>query len=383
MIYYLAFFFVSSTYVIINPYLQVVLNNLGYGFEAVGIFLAFFEGFGILGPLLVGYVANKKGWYKKLTIFSLFASSISFYLLSCVNSYFVLLLLLIATGFFFRAIAPLLDSIGNLAVHGDSSKYTKIRSAGTMGYVIVSALLSLIKKPDVTSNKSIGFWLIVISFIAIIIMLFVPKEEKIEIISPKSKNRKDNQWYNKGLVIGLVLIGLSRFSMSAVFSFLSLYSIKVVGYTDLTTLNLVAAFTEFFVMIYSGHLLQEKKVKPLHLLMLGSFAITVRFFIYAFLPGVKYLLIAQALHSLCYGAFHAGAMMFINKHVRLDKRGVGISLYYALATGLPSVLGSTIGGVIVSNFGFNTLFISYGLVSLVAVFIGFIFHKTLNEEIHY
>lgn len=136
-------------------------------------------------------------------------------------------------------------------------------------------------------------------------------------------------------------------------------------------------------MIYSGHLLQEKKVKPLHLLMLGSFAITVRFFIYAFLPGVKYLLIAQALHSLCYGAFHAGAMMFINKHVRLDKRGVGISLYYALATGLPSVLGSTIGGVIVSKFGFNTLFISYGLVSLVAVFIGFIFHKTLNEEIHY
>ncbi len=383
MIYYLAFFLVNSTFVIINPYLQVVLNNLGFGFQAVGIFLACFEGFGILGPLLVGYIANKKGWYKKLLIFSLLASSLSFYALAFVDSIFSVILLLFLTGFFFRSVAPLMDSIGNFAVQGDSSKYTKLRASGTLGYVVISASLSLIKKPVIDSNKSIGFWLVIISLIAVLVLIFVPKEEKIEIIKPKSTNKEDNQWYDKGLVIGLILIGLSRFSMSAVFSFLSLYSIKVVGYTDLTTLNLVAASSEFFVMIYSGHLLQTKKVKPVHLLMLGSFAITVRLFIYAFLPGVKFLIIAQVLHSLCYGAFHAGAMVFINKHVRKDRRGVGISLYYALATGLPSVIGSTIGGIIVSNYGFNTLFISYGLVSLVAVLIGFVFQKTLNDEIAY
>lgn len=381
MIYYLAFFFVNSTFVIINPYLQVVLSNLGYGFKAVGIFQACFEGIGILGPLVVGYLATKKGWYKPLTIFSLIASSLFFYALAFVNSLLIVFLLLILTGFFFRSIAPLLDSIVNMSIQGDSSKYTKIRSAGTLGYVVISALLSLMKKPVVDSNKSIGFWLLVISFISVILMFFVPREEKIEIPLPKSNKKEDNQWYNKGLIIGLIIMGLSRISMAGIFSFISLYSIQVVGYTDLTTLNLVAAITEFFVMIYSGYLLQNHKIKSVNLLLLGIFAVFVRLFIYAFFPGVKFLLIAQSLHCLCYGAFHVASIKFINQHVRIDKRGVGISLYYALATGLPTVIGSSVGGVIVSNYGFNTLFITYGLLSLFAVLIGIIFHKTLNEEL--
>lgn len=380
MIYYLAFFFTSATFVIINPYLQVVLDNLGYGFKAVGIFQAFFEGFGILGPLVIGYIANKKGWYKGLTIFALLASSVFFYCLAFVDFLPFVVILLVLTGFFFRAIAPLVDSIANIAVQGDSSKYTKMRATGTMGYVIISALLSFMRKPIVDSNKSIGFWLLVISFVSILIMVFVPKEEKVEVPVRKSKEKADNKWFNNGLIIGLILMGLSRFSMAAIFSFLSLYSIQVVGYTDLTMLNLISALSEFFVMIYSGYLLQNNKIKSLNLIMLGSLAVTVRLFIYAFLPGLKFLLLGQVLHSLCYGAFHVASIHFINQHVRIDKRGVGISLYYALATGLPSVLGSSIGGVVVSSFGFNALFISYGLISLVAVLIGFIFHKPLNKK---
>jgi len=381
MIYYLAFFFVNSTFVIINPYLQVMLDNLGFGFKAVGIFLAFFEGFGIIGPLLIGYIANHRNWYKKLIIVALMISSSSFYLLSYANTYLSVILLLIITGFFFRSIAPLLDSIGNIAVKGDSSKYTKIRSAGTLGYAIVSASLSLIKKPIVTSNRSIGIWLVIISAVSIIVMIFVPEQEKIEICIDKKDNSVSKKWYNKGLIVGLILIGLNRFSLSGTYSFLSLYSIKEVGYTDLTTLNLVATLSEFFVMIYSGYLLQTKKVKSVNLLMLGSFALTIRVLIYAFLPSVKFLLLAQTLHSLCFGAFHAAAIVFINKHVRKDKSGVGISLYYSLAIGLPAVLGSTIGGFILSNYGFTTLFVFYGFISILSLIMGFIFYKTLNKEI--
>ena len=51
MIYSVAFFFSIGTLAVIVPYLQVLLNNLGYGLEYVGIFLALFEGFGILGQI--------------------------------------------------------------------------------------------------------------------------------------------------------------------------------------------------------------------------------------------------------------------------------------------------------------------------------------------
>ncbi|MGD1822089.1 MAG: MFS transporter [Pleomorphochaeta sp.] len=383
MIYYLAFFFVNSTFVIINPYLQVMLDNLGFGFEAVGIFIACFEGFGILGPLLIGHIANSKNWYKKTIIASLIISSLSFYFLSYVNSYIAVILLLITTGFFFRAIAPLLDSIGNAAVSGDSARYTKIRAAGTVGYVIISATLSLINRPILDSNKSIGLWLIIISFISVIIMFFVPKNDDLYVKMVKDNSNNNGNWFDKAFVICLILIGLNRFSLSGVCSFLSLYSIKEVGYTDLTTLNLVSTVAEFFVMIYSGHLLQEKKVKPVNMLIFGSLILTIRVLIYAFLPSVKFLLLGQTLHSVCYGSFHAASIVFINKHIRKDMSGVGISMYYALATSLPSVISSSIGGFIISNYNFTSLFLFYGVISMLSVLIGIIFYKTLNKEIEY
>ena len=379
MIYYLAFFFTAATFVIINPYLQVVLSNLGFGFEAVGMLQALFGAFGILGPMVLGYVANKKGWYKGLIIFALFVSCVCFYFLSLSNSTFLVVILLILTGFVFKATAPLLDSIVNVAVEGNSSKYTTIRSGGTLGFVAASAFLSFIGRPIIGSNKNIAFWFIVLSLFSIVVMFFVPKQEKVEPLVKKTNIKKEQNWFNRGLVIGFVLMGLSHFSMSSVISFLSLYSIEVVGYHNLTALNLVSSGSEFFAMLYSGYLLQNQKVRPIQLIIFGTFAVTVRLMIYAFLPSVPFLFFAQALHSLTFGAVHVAAIMFINQHVRYDKRGLGISLYYSLSIGLPNVIGSSIGGVVVASFGFKALFISYGLVSLFAALMGFIFYKQLNE----
>ena len=162
---------------------------------------------------------------------------------------------------------------------------------------------------------------------------------------------------------------------------LKMFSIDVINYTNLTTLNLVAASSEFFAMLYAGYLLQNKKVKPIQILILGSFAVSVRLFIYAFLPSVAFLFLGQTLHSLTFGAFHVSAIMFINQHVKFEKRGIGISLYFALGISLPTVLGSSLGGLIVSTLGFKYLFIIYALVSLVAVLMGFVFYKPLTEKI--
>ncbi len=383
MIYSVAFFFSIGTLAVIVPYLQVLLNNLGYGLEYVGIFLALFEGFGILGPLLLGGLASRKAWSKELAIFVMIASSVCFYALTIVDSLVLVIVLLILAGFFIRSMLPLLDSLVNNAVKGDSSKYTQVRATGTMGFVLVSGFLSLIKRPDVNSNKSIAFWFIFISFIAVVVMLFVPKDDKADAFVKPTGENKDDKWFNVGLIIGLIVIGLSRFSMSSVLSFLSIYSIEVVGYNNLSLLNLVAALSEFFTMLYCGYLLQNGKVKSTNLLIVSFIAIAIRLFIYAFLPTVFFMFMAQLIHSFAFGAFHVAAIMFINEHVRYDKRGLGISLYYAIGTSLPTVIGSSLGGTIVSNFGFKSLFVSYGLVSLLAALISIVFYKSINEKFSY
>jgi len=383
MIYYLAFFIVNSTFVIINPYLQVVLDNLGFGVESIGIFIAIFETCGIFGPLVIGFYANKKNWYNQSIIFSLIICSLTFFALSYVESYLSAIILLVLTGFFFRAIPSLLDYVMNSAVNGDSNKYTKMRSAGTLGYVVISALLSLARKPDVSSNKSIGFWFIVICIASIIVVLFIPKTKKIEINDNLLEKNLKGKWYDKGFIITLILLGINRFTLSGVYSFLSLYSIKVVGYTDLTTLNLIGTITEFFVMILSGYLIQNGKVKAVNLMIFSCFMQLIRLSIYALFPTVGFLFFAQALHCFSFGSIHAAAIAYINKHIRIDKKGVAISMYYALASGLPSVLSSIIGGFIVGKYGFTNLFGIYTIICTIPIIIGITFYKTLNKETEY
>ncbi len=383
MIYYLAFFIVNSTFVIINPYLQVVLDNLGFGVESIGVFIAIFETCGIFGPLVIGYFANKKNWYNQSIILSLLLCGLSFYALSYIESFFSAIILLVITGFFFRAIPSLMDHVINSAVNGDSNKYTKMRSSGTVGYIVISALFSLARKPDVSSNKSIGFWFIVICLASILIMFFVPQTKKIEINYKLLDKNLKGKWYDKGFIITLIILGINRFTLSGVYSFLSLYSIKVVGYTDLTTLNIIGTVTEFFVMILSGNLIQNGKVKAVNLMIFSCFMQVIRLSIYALFPTVGFLFLAQALHCFSFGSIHAAAIAYINKHVRIDKKGVAISMYYALASGLPSVLSSIIGGFIVGKYGFTNLFEIYTFICMIPVIIGITFYKTLSKEIDY
>ncbi len=44
-----------------------------------------------------------------------------------------------------------------------------------------------------------------------------------------------------------------------------------------------------------------------------------------------------------------------------------MSIYASLGTGLPAVLGSLIGGVVIQRYGYASLFGSYALVALSSV----------------
>lgn len=390
MEFYFAFFFVNSIYVIVNLYLQVVFYNFGYGFEFIGLFQAIFEAAGIIGPILLGLLADRKGWYKQLCIICLIVGMGAFYLLSMNISMIMIIFSLILFGFSFRSVTPIFDSLGTLSFKGNEDRYPFYRSFGTLGFMVVSAVLAIFHRPLITDNMNINFYFALLSVLSIISILVISTKQMDlknnakninKIKNTSTKNIEDTgKWYTPALIVGLIFLSFSRFSMTAVYSFLSLYSINVVNYHNITVLNVVSSGSEFIAILICGKLLLEKKVTPYTLIMIGTFAVSVRFFIYVLFPTVPGILCAQVLHCLCYGAYHIGAVLFISKNVRKDHRAMGLALYYAVATGLPSVLGSSISGIIVAKKGYNTLFISYGLVCIIAVLFGLIFKKTLTSQ---
>jgi MFS family permease len=387
---YVAYFLVNSIYVIVNLYLPVVFYNFGYGFEYIGLFQAIFEAAGIIGPIVLGTLADKKGWYKQLCILCLVTGALAFYILSMNLSLIIIFFCLIIFGLSFRSVSPIFDSLGTLSLKGKEERYSLYRSFGTLGFIVVSALLAIFHRPFIDDNMNISFYYSLITIFSVLSVILISTKD-IDLNGRKNKLKITNndagqvelttesgKWYTPALVVGLILLSFSRFSMTAVYSFLSLYSIEVVKYNNITMLNVVSTFFEFFVILASGRLLSKNKITPYTLIMIGTFTVSIRFFIYVLFPTVPGIFIAQTLHCLCYGAYHIGAVLFISKNVRKDHRATGLSLYYAIGTGLPSVLGSSLSGIIVANKGYNTLFISYAIVCLVAVVFGLVFKKILT-----
>ena len=188
----------------------------------------------------------------------------------------------------------------------------------------------------------------------------------------------EGKWYDRAFIVGLVIIAFNRISMSSITSFFSLYLVEELSINAISLMNAIGAGSEYGAMILAGILIQRKKVLPVHLLMISSVAMVVRLLIYAFVPTFGGVLAAQLLHSLCYGFFHPAAIFFVARRVKRSHRTVGMSMYVSLGTGLPAVIGSSLGGLVVEQFGYRSLFMGYSLFALLSLLLSIVFYRVMT-----
>ncbi len=114
-------------------------------------------------------------------------------------------------------------------MNGDAQKYTLLRSGGTIGFVLFSLFLAVTRRPDLTNNNSIGFHaLVAFALFALPVLAWKkePKRPKIPIAVP---DQEEGMWYDLAFVVGLVIIGLNRVSMSSIASFFFVISGRRIG----------------------------------------------------------------------------------------------------------------------------------------------------------
>ena len=377
---YASFFFVFGIMAVVNPYLQVMIRNLGYSHDVVGFLLAVFETAGIVGPLLVARHVDKHGSGKNTILLGTVLSAVGVLLLMYSTSIWMTMFALMLLAFFLRSLVPVIDSYANNRLNGDAQKYTLLRSGGTIGFVLFSLLLAITGKPDLSSNSSIGLYALVAFFLFMLPVLAWKKDPKQRGMPPATSDNAEGKWYDLAFVIGLVIIGLNRISMSSIASFFSLYLVEELGVNAISLMNAIASGSEFGALILAGYLLQRKKVLPVHLLMISSGAMVVRLLIYALIPTFGGALVAQFLHSICYGFFHPAAIFLVARRVRRSHRTLGMSMYVSLGIGLPTVLGSSLGGLVLEQFGYRVLFMGYSLFALASVMVGLGNYKRMTSS---
>ncbi|GHV16055.1 hypothetical protein FACS189493_1140 [Spirochaetia bacterium] len=340
----------------------------------IGIFLGLFEAAGIAGPFVFGHFADKMGRYKPgllITNMLVIAAAIP---LIYVKSPIATALLAMVIGLGFRSALPLLEAVTTIAI-GSTGNYGRIRTAGSISYILASLLLqsALVLPPDTARN--IGLWIAISAAMAAAAMGFIP--QRYERVHPETDDGEAGSDTGAGaatpagsiwsplLTAALVIMALNRLGMTSIYGFFSLYLTNEIHWDAVGFMWALAATAEVPFMFLSRRIIN--RFGAFTCMTVSTGALTLRLLLYALFPIKGMIILAQLLHSLCFGLFHASAIAVISDCVPPKRRALGMTLYMSLGSGVPTFLGNILGGFIVEHAGYRALYGVFSVFPLIAV----------------
>jgi len=360
------YFFLFSVYGITTPFLQVLVERLGYGKAEIGFYLGLFEAAGIGGQLLLGRVADGSGKYRPWLLLTAGLTAISVFPLALFPSPLVTFPAIVAMAFGVRGMVPVMDA--SVVAHinrsrtggtgdaetggGRRSNYGLIRSMGSIGYIVM-LIVAQAAQVERGSALMISSWTAGAALVFIAVLSIVPESGGIA-RRGAGGSPSPSRPFDPRLILGLVVIALGRLAMAPINSFFTLYVDEVVKSDMAGLLWAISAVAEVPALILAKRLIE--RFGPMRVLALSTAAIALRLAIYIFAPTLAGALAGQLLHFFCYGLFLPSAIAFVSSHVPPERRVWGMSLLNAAAVGFPSFLGSAAGGLILAKGGYDALF---------------------------
>jgi len=366
-------FFLFSIFAVLAPYLSVFLKLKGFSPDQIGLLLGLYDLAAIFGPLLLGPLADARHRYKYMIIALVSLGLLSFAGLNFIYFFPLAALFCFSLGFFIRPVVALTDAFIGSSFSDPGVYYGKVRAFGSIGFVFFLFAVSVsgyMKTPEISRITVLFF---IAAALHLSTFLFIPVVDGIKnTIKFKDLLRtafgKENiariprdVWYL------LVLIFISRISMAGHFGFFSLYAYEKAPGLDLNFAWALGAVTEIPVIFFGAWLIRKTNIRVM--LAVSLISLTLRLLIYAVSVDPLVLNLAQLLHSFSFGGLHVTAVYIINQRMPAGSKAFGMALIMSLGYSLGSSIGNILGGFIVQHSGFQTLFLSYSVLPLLALFI--------------
>ena len=362
----------NIVYGITLPYLPILLRNLGYRAAVVGVLLALAQGAGILGPFLFSRFADRDGRYKSYIILAYFLAAASAPVLVFFSHPAITAVLIVLFAVGFRSVLPLIDAMTTINL-GEKGNYGKIRVGGSISYVCFVLFLQWVPVMRPNTPGNIAFWICVTSVLALIVTLSLParyenrRSRSVDFQTGVSGGETKKSIWTPMFIVGLTSIALSRLAMTPVESFLPLFLVEDMRWDAVGLMFGLSAISEIPLVYFSNRIIRRFGSMPI--IAFACVMVAVRLTLYVVFPFRAGVIIAQLLHSFCFGLFHPAAVAFISNCVPPEKRSFGMTLYMSVGWGIPMLIGNFIGGFIVDYAGYRSLFASFTVFAILGAVI--------------
>lgn len=387
MVLALPIFFLFAIYGVVAVYLPVVLTGMGYTATQVGFLLGIFEGAGVILPLIVSPLIEKKGQYGLFLILMGLVMAVVPVPMVKIMGFGATAAFLSLYSFGYKGAVPLSDSLIQKFLTGGENDYGKVRVAGSIGYVVMTLLLQRFVPAGTARQYMV--WMMASAGLFALSLFFVPgilaSQGKDILAAEKpasqiSSEKTEDLWqiraqFPKIFWMGLWLLFLGFFGLTPVTKMLALYTTEFLHSNAVGALSAISAASEIPFMFFSGRFL--RRYGSLNLLVFCTALVGVRMLLYILFPNMTGAVLGQLLNSVTYGLYHPAAVVFVAQYAPKGKLMISMSLYSIFALGLASVLGNSLGGWMIDSFGYPVLFTTFAVFPLVGVLVYLFVRKNL------
>ncbi len=371
------FFFASLGALV--PYWGLYLKSLGYSAQDIGTFMAIIMATKIISPNIWGYIADRTGRRMSIVRLGSFLSVLCFAGVLVSQSYWWLVLVMMAFSFFWNATLPQFETTTFNHLGRDTHHYSSIRMWGSIGFVLTVVLLGPLL--DEQGAGILPYYLLVL-FVGIWFSSLIAPDSK-----PSQHLTDDVQLWSllkKPVILALLVVCLlMQMSHGAYYTFYTIY-LSEFGYSNTVIGQLWAlgVIAEVLVFLFMHKL--EPKFGLLFLLKLSLALTIVRWVLIGyFVQDVYVLIAAQVLHAASFGIYHAAAIHLIHRFFVGRNQGQGQALYSSISFGAGGAMGSYISGMTWESLGASVTFLIASGIALLAFIVAKIYLNQNSVADHY
>lgn len=360
----LAYFTYFGVLGIFVPYFGLFLDGRGLSSADIGLLLAIVTASRIVGPTVWALIAERSG--KPLTVMRLGALLAAIGWLSSFADYgfWPLLLGFALFSFFWTAILPQLEVATFAFVNDDTRAYSRIRTAGSVGYIVLVMLGGWLFERYGSEFLPLSALLFLVLLLTSLFLL--PKVTVNAELS--SETVRFSKLIKNSVLLRFMLAALLlQMSFAPFYGFFTLYS-RDLGYSGTQTGLFIglAVAAEIAAFYFAGNLMRNRSYR---VLLSVCYGLTVlRWSLLATVADNVWLLcFSMLLHAGSFAIAHSCAMQFIQQFFPKKLRSRGQALYAGVIFGGGGAIGAYFAGLIWQNGkGASLAFMIAALLALAA-----------------
>lgn len=294
----------------------------------------------IVAPYVWGWIADHQNQRMIVVRTAALLSIVAFAGVFISTQYWWLALVLLAFSFFWSATLPQVEAATMSHLGGRAGQYARVRLWGSIGFIIaVTGLGSLFDSVDT-------WWLLPIVMVLLTLIwissLLVPDRQLI--VQEEHHGPLLKVFLRPEVAAFLLASFLIQASHGPYYTFYTIY-LSDAGYSK-TLIGWLWALGVIFEIGVFIILHRIRRRLSLRWIMLGSSVLAaVRWLLIGYFPQqLSILLLAQVLHAVTFGAYHAAAIEMVHHFFRGKYQTRGQAIYGSISFGLGGALGSVYAG---------------------------------------